>query len=101
MLQVKMDYPELEELLNLEGIINKIPEGGSLDGLYKGTILIIPVSVTGDKPSYILGGNQFVIIQVNPGDPVYCGQYAFGFSSNKIAFRNREGGKWSSWKLIY
>ena len=96
-----MDYYELEELLELSRIKNKIPAGGSLDDLYKGTILTVPVDVTGDNPSSILGGNQFVIIQVNPDDPIFCGQYAFGFSSNKIAFRNRsDGTKWTSWQLI-
>ena len=91
----------LEELLELSRIQNKIPVGGSLDDLYVGTILKVPVNVTGDNPSSILGGNQFVIIQVLPGDPAYCAQYAFGFSNNKIAFRNRSGGtKWTSWQLI-
>ena len=96
-----LDSSVLEGLLELSRIKNTIPVGGSLDDLYAGTILIVPVNVTGDNPSSILGGNQFVIIQVNPGDPAYCGQYAFGFGSNKIAFRSRSGGtKWTSWQLI-
>ena len=75
-------------------------QNGSWDDYYDCLFVLYRVNVPGSNPYDIIGGNQSVILNVNMG-PQYCGQYAFGFSSNKIAFRNRNGGTtWTSWKLV-
>ncbi len=75
-------------------------QNGSWDDYYDCLFVLYRVNVPGSNPYDIIGGNQSVILNVNMG-PQYCGQYAFGFSSNKIAFRNRNGRTtWTSWKLV-
>ena len=103
-----INYSELEELIlkfNSNGYyktIFKVLDGqnGSWDDLYDCLFALYRVNVPGSNPYGIIGGNQSVVLNVNFG-PQYYGQYAFGFSSNKIAFRNRSGdAEWTSWKLI-
>ena len=103
-----INYSELEGLIfnfNSNGYYKTIfkvvdSQNGSWDDFYDCLFALYRVNVPGSNPYEIIGGNQSFILNVNCG-PQYCGQYAFGFSSNKIAFRNRSGGtKWTSWQLI-
>ena len=66
----------------------------------KSIIIHYGQNVKGNSPISILGGNMDLLIQLI-ADVNYMGQIAFGFSSNKIVYRNRQGGSpWSEWKII-
>lgn len=72
-------------------------EDGSWDDLYDCLFALYRVGVPGSSPFEIIGGNQSVVLTVYCG-PQYCGQFAFGFSSNKIAFRTRiNQTSWGEW----
>lgn len=72
-------------------------EDGSWDDLYDCLFALYRVGVPGSSPFGIIGGNQSVVLNVYCG-PQFCGQFAFGFNSNKIAFRNRINlTSWGEW----
>ena len=72
-------------------------EDGSWDDLYDCLFALYRVGVPGSSPFGIIGGNQCVVLNVYCG-VTYCGQFAFGFNSNKIAFRNRiNQTSWGEW----
>lgn len=55
---------------------------------------------TGDLPAG-LGGTVFIILQSNPGNDSHNGQFAFGFATDKIAFRKKNGSTtWDEWKYV-
>ena len=57
-----------------------------------------PVANAANLPD--LGGNNVMVISFNPGDS-FDAQLAFGFSTDKIAIRRREGSaNWTSWKYL-
>ena len=48
-----------------------------------------------------LGGNTAIVIQLFPGRDVFSAQLAFGFGTDKMAIRRKNGSSsWSDWKYF-
>lgn len=48
-----------------------------------------------------VGGNRYLIITLNSGNPKYGGQIAFGFGGEKIAIRGKYNSEtWTNWKYL-
>lgn len=47
------------------------------------------------------GGNSCLVLQHNIGNSIYRAQLAFGFGSDKIAIRRKNGSaNWTDWKYV-
>lgn len=57
-------------------------------------------TVTKGYPSQF-GGNSCLVLQHNIGNSTYRAQLAFGFGSDKIAIRRKNGSaNWTDWKYV-
>ena len=62
--------------------------------------ILLTSTTTKGFPSQ-LGGNACLVIQQNLTSKTYTAQLAFGFSSDKIAIRRKNGTAiWTDWKYV-